>query len=128
MKYIKKRSDLLNYAKDEKQKEELQQLMSKRLKLELILGIITLIFILLNFTIDSNSQFTLFYITTIIIIILNFYLLILDISDDIDLTDYSKLYMTNVIFITSKTRSILRFISFIIFILIFIALQLKILL
>lgn len=128
MKYIKKRSDLLNYAKDEKQKEELQQLMSKRLKLELILGIITLIFILLNFTIDSNSQFTLFYITTIIIIILNFYLLILDISDDIDLTEYSKLYMTNVIFITSKTRSILRFISFMIFILIFIALQLKILL
>ncbi len=102
--------------------------MSKRLKLELILGIITLIFILLNFTIDSNSQFTLFYITTIIIIILNFYLLILDISDDIDLTEYSKLYMTNVIFITSKTRSILRFISFMIFILIFIALQLKILL
>lgn len=128
MKYIKKRSDLLNHAKDETQKEELQQLMSKRLKLELILGIITLIFILLNFTIDSNSQFTLFYVTTIIIIILNFYLLILDISDDIDLTEYSKLYMTNVIFITSKTRSILRFISFMIFILIFIALQLKILL
>lgn len=128
MKYIKKRSDLLNHAKNETQKEELQQLMSKRLKLELILGIITLIFILLNFTIDSNSQFTLFYVTTIIIIILNFYLLILDISDDIDLTEYSKLYMTNVIFITSKTRSILRFISFMIFILIFIALQLKILL
>lgn len=128
MKYIKKRSDLLNHAKDEKQKEELQQLMSKRLKLELIIGIITLIFVLLNFTIDTNNQFTLFYVTTIIIIILNFYLLILDISDDIDLTEYSKLYMTNVIFIASKTRSILRFISFMIFILIFIALQLKILL
>lgn len=127
MKYIKNKSDLLNYAKDETQRQEINYLLTKRSNLELLISILSLICILFSNIDVIDQYFKLDYIINIILIILNFYLLILTINDDIDLTEYSKLNMNQVTFVTSKKKSAFRFIIFIVLSLFFIVLQIKIL-
>lgn len=128
MKYITKKLDLLNYAKDEIQRREIDHLLTKRSNLELIISILSLICILFSNIDVIDQNFKLDYIINVMLIILNFYLLILTINDDIDLTEYSKLNMNQVTFVTSKKKSAFRFIIFIILSLFFILLQIKMLL
>lgn len=123
IKYITDEKNLLNYAENLQQQKDLKKIMRKRLNLKYLISIILFILIILTFI--NNHHFMMSYMLTSLIIILNFLLIILDMNDDIDLTEYSKLKMLNVIFVTSKGKWIFRIFMTIIFVALFIFLQIE---
>lgn len=123
IKYITDEKNLLNYAENLQQQKDLKKIMRKRLNLKYLISIILFILIILTFI--NNQHFMMSYMLTSLIIILNFLLIILDMNDDIDLTEYSKLKMLNVIFVTSKGKWIFRIFMTTIFITLFIFLQIE---
>lgn len=123
IKYITDEKNLLNYAENLQQQKDLKKIMRKRLNLKYLISIILFILIILTFI--NNQHFMMSYMLTSLIIILNFLLIILDMNDDIDLTEYSKLKMLNVIFVTSKGKWIFRIFMTTIFIALFIFLQIE---
>lgn len=123
IKYITDEKNLLNYAENLQQQKDLKKIMRKRLNLKYLISIILFILIILTFI--NNHHFMMSYMLTSLIIILNFLLIILDMNDDIDLTEYSKLKMLNVIFVTSKGKWIFRIFMTTIFIALFIFLQIE---
>lgn len=120
MKYTSDVNELLKYTANESQKDEIIQLSKKGMLLDATLSVIMLIALLSNLLIH-NPIFNYSILVFFSIFIINSQLI--SMNRDIRLTEYSKLNLNNIIFVTSKSSYIGRFINFLIGIIIFVAIQ-----